>query len=413
MKKSVILIIAVTISLLSYAQQPKDKAIMTGPKAGYFQNTIMKDVKTFDESQAPEKKEQKFTADLSGMDLPNKVSLYTQEWRLPPVSQGASNTCWCFSTISFLESEVKRLSGQEIKLSEMYIVYWEYVEKTKRFIKERGNSAFAEGSESNAVMRDAEKYGMMPEEIYTGLEKGRKFHSHDKMHKEMAAYLESLKSSNAWNEEEAVSTIKSIMNHYMGTPPEKFTWKEKTYTPNEFLTAVLKLKLDDYVDILSVMQQPYWQQVEYEVPDNWWHSQDYYNVPLQDYMNALKNAIRNHNTMVIGGDVSEPGFSRDKQVAIVPSFDVPFNYLDDNARQMRFSNGSTTDDHGMHLVGYYEKDGHDWFLIKDSGSGSRNNDETAPEFGYYFFRDDYVMLKMMNFTVHKDAVKELLEKFRK
>jgi bleomycin hydrolase len=136
-------------------------------------------------------------------------------------------------------------------------------------------------------------------------------------------------------------------------------------------------------------------------------------VPLEDYMNALKNAIKNHYTMVIGGDVSEAGFSRDAQVAIIPTFDIAIGDIDDNARQFRFSNGTTTDDHGMHLVGYYEKDGIDWFLIKDSGSGSRNNDEAAPEFGYYFFRGDYIKLKMMDFMVHKDAVKDLLKKFGK
>jgi bleomycin hydrolase len=100
-------------------------------------------------------------------------------------------------------------------------------------------------------------------------------------------------------------------------------------------------------------------------------------------------------------------------VALIPTFDIPAEYINDNARQFRFSNGTTTDDHGMHLVGYCSKDGADWYLIKDSGSGSRNNDEKAPEFGYYFFRGDYIKLKMMSFLVHKDAVKELLGKFNK
>jgi bleomycin hydrolase len=200
----------------------------------------------------------------------------------------------------------------------------------------------------------------------------------------------------------------------MGVPPEKFEWKGETYSPKEFLSKVLKLEMDDYIDVLSYIQQPFWEKVEYKVPDNWWHSKDYYNVPLEDYMKALKNAIKNHYTMVVGGDVSEAGFSRDYQVALIPSFDIPVASIDDNARQFRFSNGTTTDDHGMHLVGYYEdKDGTEWYLIKDSGSGSRNNRESAPEFGYYFFRGDYIKLKMMDFLVHKDAIKDLLVKFNK
>lgn len=413
MRKIIAVLAAVLIGATSQGQQPRTPGIMKEGKPGYYQNTIMKDVKAADDSLVPSKSEKRFTADLSGMTIPNKVSLYQQEWRLPPVSQGNTNTCWCFSATSFFESEVHRLTGSEIKLSEMYPVYWEYVERARRFVRERGNSAFAEGSEANAVIRDYKKYGIVPKDIYSGLEPGRRFYTHERMFGELKSYLENVRSTNAWNEEQVVATIKSILNHYMGEPPDSFEWKGVRYTPKEFLSSYLKLPMDDYVDLLSYLQQPFWQQVEYEVPDNWWHSRDYYNVPLEDFMKALKNAIVNHYTLVIGGDVSEAGFSRDQQAAIVPTFDIPSAYIDDNARQFRFSNGTTTDDHGMHLVGYYNQDGTDWYLVKDSGSGSRNNDPNAPEFGYYFFRGDYIRLKMMDLLVHRDAVRELLEKFGK
>jgi len=413
MKKIILAISAFIIAATVSAQQPKTQGIMKEGKPGYFQNTIMKDIRAVDESTEPAKTEKRFQADLSGMTFPNKFSLYQKEWHLPPVSQGNTNTCWCFSTTSFFESEVHRLTGQEVRLSEMYTVYWEYVERARRFVSERGNSAFSEGSEANAVIRDFKKYGIVPKEVYTGMEPGRKFYTHEKMFKELQHYMENVKNTNGWDEEQVVSAVKSILNHYMGVPPESFEWKGIRYTPKEFLSSYLKLQMDDYIDVLSYLQQPFWQKVEYEVPDNWWHSRDYYNVPLEDYMNALKNAIKNHYTMVIGGDVSEAGFSRDLQVAIIPTFDIPPADIDDNARQFRFSNGTTTDDHGMHLVGCYEKEGTDWYLVKDSGSGSRNNDTAAAEFGYYFFRGDYVKLKMMDFLVHKDAVKDLLRKFGK
>lgn len=116
--------------------------------------------------------------------------------------------------------------------------------------------------------------------------------------------------------------------------------------------------------------------------------------------------------MSIGGDVSEAGFVRKTQCALVPTFDIPSEYINEDARQLRFSNESTTDDHGMHLVGWLDKGGKKWYLIKDSSSGSRNNDPNAPEFGYYFFHEDYVKLKMMGFTIHKDAVKDILKKFK-
>jgi bleomycin hydrolase len=231
------------------------------------------------------------------------------------------------------------------------------------------------------------------------------------MMNEMKSYLSSLKVNSSWDEETALATIKSIMNHYMGTPPSEITVNGKKITPVQYLQEVIKINPDDYVDILSYIQEPFYKKVEYSVPDNWWHSADYYNVPLDIFMSALKSVVRKGYTVSIGGDVSEPGFDRVSQCAVVPDFDIPSAYINDDARQFRFSNQTTTDDHGIHIVGYLEKDGKDWYLIKDSGSGSRNNDPNAPEFGYYFFFEDYVKLKMMDFMVHKDAVKDLLTKF--
>ncbi len=412
MKNIFVSVLALLLSAPFVMGQPRDKATFKDYKPGYYQNFILKDISQVKKKQHPQKRVKMFLMDQSGMNLPNDPALYKTEWHFPPISQGNTGTCWCFSTTSMYESEVYRLTGQKIKISEMFTVYWEYVEKARRFVRERGNSLFSEGSEGNAVARIYKMYGAVPEEAYTGLTGGRKFYDHSDMYKEMNTYLKSVKETNAWNEEEVLATIKNIMNHYMGTPPESVTWKGKTYTPRQFLKEVLKINPDDYVEILSYEQEPFWQQVEYKVPDNWWHSKEYYNMPLEDFMKALHNAIRKGYTVSIGGDVSEAGFSRETNVALIPDFDIPSAYINDDARQFRFSNHTTTDDHGMHLVGYLQKDGSYWYLIKDSSSGSRNVGEGDKKFGYYFFSEDYVKLKMMGFTVHKDAVKDLLKKFK-
>ncbi len=406
-------IIIAGIVLMPVYSQNKDKAIFTVPKPGFYQNSILKDDQEVKEKLTPLKENRELVVDQSGYQLPNKVELYkNSQWHNPPVSQGNTNTCWCFSTTSFLETEVYRINKTRVKLSEMFTVYWEYVEKTRRFIQERGNSAFEEGSEANAVTRMWKKYGIVPESDYSGLPVSRKFHNSEDMITEMKAYLQSLKAGSAWNEETAITTIKSIMNHYMGEPPTEIMVEGEKISPLQYLHDVIRINPDDYVDILSYEQEPFYKRVEYKVPDNWWHSTDYYNVPLDVFMEALKKVVRSGYTASIGGDVSEPGFDRMTQCAIVPDFDIPAAFINDDARQFRFSNGTTTDDHGMHLVGYLEKDGKDWYLIKDSGSGSRNNNPNAAEFGYYFFSSDYVKLKMMDFMVHKDAVKELLDKFK-
>ncbi|HNX66059.1 MAG TPA: C1 family peptidase [Bacteroidales bacterium] len=415
MKSKIVFIAVIALSsmTMSLLAQNKDKAVYKEVKPGFFQTSILKDDRMMKEIKEPEKPRKYFTIDLSGVTLPNKIDLYKNvQWHNPPLSQGNTNTCWCFSTTSFLESEAYRLNKIQVKLSEAYTIYWEYVEKTKRYIDTRGNSAFEEGSEANAVTRMWKKYGVVPEEVYNGMPDGRKFPNHADMIAELKAYLESVKSANAWDADAAVSTVKAIMNHYLGVPPTEVNVNGKMVTPLQYMKDIIKINPDDYVDILSYEQQPFYKQVEYEVPDNWWHSAEYYNVPLNDFMAALKGAVRQGYTVSIGGDVSEPGFDRTTQCAVIPDFDIPSAYINDDARQFRFTNQTTTDDHGMHLVGYLEKDGRDWYLIKDSSSGSRNNDEKAKEFGYYFFSEDYVKLKMMDFMVHKDAVKDLIKKFK-
>jgi len=407
------MIISGLVYIIPLSGQNKDKAVFFVPKPGFYQNSILKDITEVNERLNPAPERKIFAADLTGRELPAKVDLYTnKQWHNPPVSQGNTNTCWCFSTTSFLETEAYRINKIKVKLSEMYTVYWEYVEKARRFVEKRGESDFNEGSEANAVTRMWKKYGIIPEADYTGLLDGRKFHNHEPMIKEMKEYLESVKSNSAWDEEAVIAVIKSIMKHYMGEPPAEITVAGKKINPLQYLHDVLRINPDDYVDILSYEQEPFYKRVEYKVPDNWWHSTDYCNVPLEQFMEAVKKSIQNGYTVSIGGDVSEPGFDRKTQCAIIPDFDIPSAYINDDARQFRFSNETTTDDHGMHLVGSTVKDGKEWFLIKDSGSGSRNNDPAAPEFGYYFFSEDYVKLKMMDFMVHKDAVKDLLARFR-
>ena len=407
MKSSIsIIFLTLCFSLSIMFAQDKNKGVFDEPKPGYY-DEILKNINEF--QNPPKEKKKYFKLDFTGMDIPKSKDEFKYFWHNDPISQGQTGTCWTFSTTSFFESEVYRLTGKEVSLSPIYTAYWEYVEKAKEFVRTRGKSLFEEGSEANAVSRIYREYGIVPATICTGLLPGQLSHDHSKLIKEMQTYLQSVKTTNAWNEEEVVSVIKSILNHYLGEMPTVVDVDGKKYSPKEYLSDYLKLNMDDYVDVLSYMQKPYWEQVEYEVPDNWWHNKDYYNVPLDEFMSILKNAIKNGYTLAIGGDVSEPGYDSWTKCAVVPTFDIPSEYIDENSRQFRFSNQTTTDDHGIHLVGYEELDGKTWFLIKDSGAGSRNTGDK----GYYFYHQDYVKLKIMDFMVHKDMFKDYFSKFNK
>lgn len=406
MKPEWLAVFVMLLISLAFAQQKKDRGIFIESKPGYWK-TIQEGIDRFE--QKPHEPRKKFMMDFSGYDLPDTTTEFQQFWHFPPISQGNTGTCWSFATTSFFESEIYRLTRRELKLSEIYTVYWEYVEKARRFVRERGHSEFGEGSEHNAVIRIWKKYGIVPASVYTGMKEGQEFHNHAKMYREMKHFLDQVKEAEMWNEEWVLATIRSILNHYLGEPPSRFEYQGKTYTPQEFLQKVVRLNLDDYVELMSLMEKPYYEYVEYDVPDNWWNSEDYLNVPLDDFMFAMKQAVRRGFSVCLGGDVSEAGLDGWHDVAMVPTFDIPSEYIDDSARQFRFSNRSTTDDHAIHCVGWLEKDGKDWYLIKDSGAGARNGKNK----GYYFYHEDFVKLKMMNILVHKDAIPEIMQKVKK
>ena len=409
MKKNVILVILglLSINYTIYSQeidQHRGKFVESKSEFREEMTKTAKEFKTFVKEPRIS-----FKMDFEGMELPDNPENFTSYWHNEPVSQGLTGTCWCYSSTSFFESEIYRQTNHKLKLSIMHTVYWETVEKARRYVQERGDSEFSQGSEANATIRIWNKYGVVPYEIYTGLKEGQLYNDHGQMWDDMNTYLKHIKATSNWNEDVVLSTIKSILNNYLGEPPTIFKVDGKKMTPHTYLDKVVKINLDDYINILSLMENPYYSIGEYKVPDNWWHSSDYYNVPLYDFMIALKNAVKMGYTVGIGGDVSEAGIDAHQEVAMVPSFDIPSQYIEENARQFRFSNRSTTDDHGIHVVGHLERTDGAWFLIKDSGSGGH----TGPHPGYYFYHKDYIKLKMMNFIVHKDAVKELLNKFDK
>ena len=412
MKKSIFLLLVLCVlspSLISQINKQKDKGVFKEKQQGYYHNTVLKNISEFDKSDKTIKPKEYFSVDFSNYEFPTNIDEYTSIWHTQPLNQGSSGTCWSFASTSFFESEAKRISNIEIKLSEMFTVYYEYIDRAIYFVKTRGDVYFSQGSEANALKRIMKKYGALPYTDYSGMLKGQKSFDHSKMFNEMKTYLESVKRDNAWNEKVVVQTIKDILNYYMGTPPETIVFEGTELSPQEFLSDVLKIIPDDYYSFMSTKKLAYNQKGELVEADNWWHSNDYYNISLDDYLNTLIDAVENGYSLSICGDVSEPGHDRFTEVSIIPTFDIPSDFIDEDSRQLRLSNKTTTDDHCIHIVGYQKYDGYYWFLIKDSGSGAFDGENK----GYRFFHEDYIKLKIMNFLVHKNGAKEILNRIIK
>ena len=344
--------------------------------------------------------EMEMAVDLSAYDIPDSTSQFKQAWHQQPICQDLTGTCWAFAATSFFESEVYRLSQRQVKLSEMYTVYWECVEKVRHFVRQKGEFSFGRGSQPNAVVRIWKQYGIVPAEAYSGRLEGQTHYADKPVHAVMTEYLNSLKQSGQWDEQKAIEELRAILDKHMGSPPSTLTVDGRTMTPREYLTDYLRLKMDDYVDVMSLADEPFGSRREYEVYDNWWHADQYLNLSLDKFVEVIREAARRGYTVCMAGDTSEPGYRSHYDVAVVPSFDITPKHIDNAARLMRFENGATSDDHVVHLVGYAARGGRTWYLIKDSETRAYNGRHQ----GYMFFDEEYIKLKMMNLLVHKDVV---------
>jgi len=345
-------------------------------------------------------------ADLTGFEHPADPLAFTTLGHLPPVPQGNTGTCWAFAATSLLESELRRQGREEVRLSVMHTVYWEYVEKARRFVRERGNSFLGQGSEPNSALARIKQYGLVRDADYTGLLDGRTAHDHGPLFREFKDYLTGLAAKGAWDEAAALAGVRAVLDRHLGRPPDRIRVDGRSLTPLDYL-ASLGLGPDDYVALISFMYAPFYTKDEFRVPDNWWHCADFHNLPLYEFSLALLRTLRKGYSAALAVDFSEPGYLGTSDLAMVPTFDIPSAYIDQSSRELRFANGASTDDHSVHCVGYLESGKGNWFLIKDSWE----NAWWGKAKGYFFYQDDYIRLKCLMFLAHKDAVKEILAKF--
>lgn len=358
------------------------------------------------EKEAEQEKDEalELRLDWSAIQTPESPEQFTGAFHFPPQPQYATGTCWAFGSTSFFESEVHRLTGREVRLSEMWTVYWEWVEKVRRYVREYGHSSLGPGSQFHGTREIYRQYGAVPLAAYPGILRGDGRHDHSLMSKEIHGYLRWVKENDFWFEERVIGYIRMILDGFMGPPPERFDYQGRTYTPLEFRTEVLELDLDDYVEICSTLREPFGAWMVLDVYDNWRRRNDYLNLPLEDFYGVIQSALLDGYTLALGGDTSEPGVDGMQDAVVVPSFDIPGAWIDQASREYRIDNRTTTDDHGFHVVGYLNLDGRDWFLDKDSNRSSRLGEHK----GYFFYDGDYIRLKMLSAMVHRDRLAGLL-----
>lgn len=357
-----------------------------------------------------------------------------KELKITPVkNQNRTGTCWCFSTLGFLESELLRMGKGEYDLSEMFIVSKNYKDKAEKFVRLHGELNYAQGGSFEDVLQAWKDYGIVPESVMNGLQYGEDMHVHNELESASRAYLDQIiknpnrKLSTAWKK-----GFDGIIDAYLGTAPEKFTYNGKEYTPKSF-AAELGINPDDYVSLTSYTHHPFYSEFAIEVQDNWrWATS--YNLPIDELMQVFENAINTGYTIAWGADVSEKGFTRngigvipdiesmersgsdqdrwlglstsEKDAEIKKMMEKPCKELEitQEMRQEAYDNYETTDDHGMQIYGIAkDQTGKKFYMIKNSW-GTDNKYK-----GTWYISESFVKYKTMNIVVHKDALPQAIK----
>lgn len=349
-------------------------------------------------------------------------------------NQSSTGTCWCFSSLGFMESELLRMGKGEYDFSEMYVVSRTYTDKADRYVRLDGFLNFAQGGGFDDYLYVIRKYGIVPEEVMPGLNYGEDVHRHGELSAVLGGIVEAVKKnpnrklSSAWK-----NAFQGALDAYLGEIPETFQYNGMTYTPKSF-AASLGFNPDDYINITSYTHHPFYTQFALEIPDNWlWGTS--YNVPMDELMSVIDNAVMEGYTVLWASDVSEQGFGR-SGVAMYPTtnpeemagsdqarwlgmspqeranafrnMNAPVAEVKEVTQEMRqneYDNKLTTDDHGMLIYGIAkDQNGTKYYMVKNSWG------DTGPYKGLWYVSEKFVQFKTMDIQVNKNSVPKDIRK---
>ena len=351
-------------------------------------------------------------------------------------NQNRAGTCWCYSSLAFIESELLRMGKGEFDFSEMFLVHNTYLDRADKAVRTHGDISFSQGGSFYDVIYGMEAFGLVPEaEMRPGVMYGKELSNHN----ELSAVSDAVVAAIAKGRHRSLQTdaegqplwkksIEAIHDIYLGVRPEKFTYNGKEYTPKSFYES-LGLNASDYVSLTSYTHHPFYTSFALEIPDNWRWAQSY-NLPIDELMEVFDNAIMNGYTIAWGSDVSEKGFTR-QGTAVLPDEAAGADlqgsdmakwlnlteeqkmaatsgaqkWCTQQERQLAYDNWETTDDHGMQIYGIAkDQNGTEYYMVKNSWG------EAGTYKGLWYVTKAFARYKTMNIVVHKNAIPKEIRK---
>lgn len=348
-------------------------------------------------------------------------------------NQFKSSTCWSFSSLAFLESELLRMGKGEFDLSEMFVVHHTMQDRAKNYVRYHGESSFSPGGSFADVLYCMKHYGLVPQEAMPGIMYGDTLPNHNELDAVAGAVVNTIAQGN-WKKLSPVWTkaVEAVYDVYLGECPTTFMYGGKQYTPQTFVT-MLGLNADDYVSLTSYTHHPFYSAFPIEIPDNWRQAVSY-NLPMDELMQVFDYAVKNGFTIAWAADVSEIGFNR-KGVGVMPDVErgaelvgsdmahwlgltdadkrseltkgpLPELNVTQQMRQDAFDDWETTDDHGMLIYGIAtDQTGKQYYMVKNSWGTQKSNYH-----GIWYVSRTYAEYKTMNIVVHKDAIPKDIRK---
>jgi bleomycin hydrolase len=338
---------------------------------------------------------------FSAQNNEDKFEVILELEHLPVLDQGSTGTCWSFATTSFLESEILRKGYPKTDLSEIYFVYYAFLNKADNYLKADGQASFSQGGQAHDVIDVLKEHGMVTYDAFEG-KKVNGSYLHRPLSGKLKKELDKLIKIEDEIDIEKNRSFNGILKKHLGKVPRRFKSTNSSYKPNKF-PEKFEIHPDNYIELTSYNHHPFYKPYVLDVRDNWSKS-NYYNIPVDELMEVILHSLKNGYTVCWDGDTSEKTFQHKQGLADLPK--KLKGKVDQQLRQKTFENGETTDDHLMHIVGLSKNNsGENCFYTKNSW-GVNSNDFG----GYLHMTEDYVRLKTIAILVHKNAIPDNIRK---